>query len=182
MLAGRQTGPLSPPGLAQIVDPAAAAAAHAAGVGAVIDVTLGGACDPARYVPMPVRARVRLLSDGCARLETMKTRLSAGPSAVLEFDNFTVVVMSRSVSLFDRAIYYANGCNPPDYDLIVVKSPHTEHHMFDDWAEKNFNIDAPGATSADLKSLGHTICARPMYPLDEDVTHTPSSTLYWTKD
>ncbi len=164
--------------LAQIVDPAAAAAAHAAGVGATIKVTLGGAMDPARYTPMPVEARVKLLSDGNALLETMKTPLTAGPTAVLTFDNFTVVVFSKSISLFDRAMYYANGCNPIDYDLIVVKSPHTEHHMFEAWAEKNFNIDAPGATSADLKSLGHTICARPMYPLDPDVTFTPKATIY----
>ncbi|MGV3651848.1 MAG: M81 family metallopeptidase [Devosia sp.] len=165
--------------LAQIVDPAAAAAAHAAGVGATISVTLGGAIDKGRYTPMPVTARVKLLSDGQARLETMKTPLDAGPTAVLTFGNFTIVVFSKSISLFDRAMYYANGCNPPDYDLIVVKSPHTEHHMFEAWAEKNFNIDAPGATSADLKSLGHTICTRPMYPLDPDVTFTPAPVIYW---
>jgi microcystin degradation protein MlrC len=164
--------------LAQIVDPAAAAAAHAAGVGATIRVGLGGAVDSRRYTPMQVEARVTLLSDGRARLETMKTDLHAGPTAVLAFDNFTVVTMSRSVSLFDRAMYYANGCNPPDFDLIVVKSPHTEHHMFDAWAEKNFNIDAPGATSADLKSLGHTICARPMYPLDPDAHFVPEPRIY----
>lgn len=165
--------------LAQIVDPAAAAAAHKAGVGATISVTLGGAIDKGRYTPMPVNAQVKLLSDGQARLETMKTPLDAGPTAVLTFGNFTIVVLSRSISLFDRAMYYANGCNPPDYDIIVVKSPHTEHHMFEAWAEKNFNIDAPGATSADLKSLGHTICARPMYPLDPDVTFTPAPLTYW---
>jgi microcystin degradation protein MlrC len=164
--------------LAQIVDPAAAAAAHKAGVGAPISVTLGGAMDRGRYPPMPVEARVKLLSDGKARLETMKTPLEAGPTAVLTFGNFTIVVFSRSISLFDRAMYYANGCNPPDFDLIVVKSPHTEHHMFEAWAEKNFNIDAPGATSADLRSLGHTICARPMYPLDPDVTFTAAAVTY----
>jgi len=103
----------------------------------------------------------------------MKLRLDAGPTAVLTFDNFTVVVFSRSVSLFDRAMYSANGLDPRDFDLIVVKSPHTEHHMYDAWVEKNFNIDAPGATSANLPTLGHTICARPMFPLDEDVTFIP---------
>jgi microcystin degradation protein MlrC len=164
--------------LAQIVDPVAAAAAHEAGVGATIRVTLGGHHDPARYTPMPVEARVKLLSDGQARLETMKIPLDAGPTAVLTFDNFTVVVFSKSVSLFDRAMYYASGCNPPDFDLIVVKSPHTERHMFEAWAEKNFNVDAPGATSADLKSLGHTICARPMYPLDEDVSFAPEAAIH----
>ncbi|CAH1649682.1 MULTISPECIES: M81 family metallopeptidase [unclassified Chelatococcus] len=164
--------------LAPIVDEKAAAAAHAAGVGATIEVTLGGTIDPGRFTPMPVKARVKLLSDGEAQLETMKAPLSAGPTAVLTFGNFTVVVMSRSVSLFDRAMYYANGLDPLDFDLIVVKSPHTEYHMFEEWCEHNFNIDAPGATSANLKSLGHTICARPMYPMEPDVTFSPKPVIY----
>jgi len=164
--------------LAQIVDPGAARAAHAAGVGASIEVALGGSYDRRRFEPMHVRAKVLVLSNGRSRLETMRVGLDAGQTAVLSFDNFTVVVLSRSVSLFDRAMYYANGLNPQDFDLTVVKSPHTEHHMYDAWVEKNFNIDAPGATSANLKSLGHSICVRPMYPLDEDVAFTPNAQIY----
>ena len=164
--------------LAQIVDAPAAAAAHMAGVGATITVTLGGAIDSRRFAPMEVSARVRLLSDGQARLETMKTGLDAGPTAVLQFGNFTVVVFSKTLSLFDRAMYFANGLDPTDFDLIVVKSPHTENHMYDAWVENNFNIDVPGATSANVKSLGHTICARPMYPLDDGVVFEPVATLY----
>jgi hypothetical protein len=45
--------------------------------------------------------------------------------------------------------------------------------MYDEWVVKNFNIDAPGSTSADLPSLGHTICQRPVYPLDPDIAFTP---------
>jgi microcystin degradation protein MlrC len=164
--------------LAQIVDPAAAAAAHQAGVGASITVPLGGAIDTRRYTPMPVSATVRLLSDGRSRLETMKIGLDAGPTAVLQWDNYTVVVFSRTLSLFDRAMYYANGLDPQDFDLIVVKSPHTEYHMYEAWAHCNFNIDVPGATSANLPSLGHTVCARPIYPLDPDVVFEPRVTLY----
>src|SRR5258705_753269 len=164
--------------LAQIVDPATAAAAHRAGVGATIDVGLGGGLDTGRFSPMPVTATVRSLSDGQARLETMNSALDAGPTAVLEFDNYTVVVFSRTLSLFDRAMYFSNGLDPRDFDLIVVKSPHTEHHMYDAWVDANFNIDVAGATSANLKSLGHTICARPMYPLDDGVEFNPVATLY----
>ena len=164
--------------LAQIVDPAAAAAAHKAGVGATVHVTLGGAIDPARFTPMPATAQVKLLSDGRSRLETMKIALDAGPTAVLTWDNFTVVVFSKTLSLFDRAMYFSNGINPQDFDLIVVKSPHTEHHMFEAWADCNFNVDVPGATSANLPTLGHTICARPVYPLDADVSFEPQATLY----
>ena len=164
--------------LAQIVDPTTAALAHKAGVGARIDVGLGGGLDTGRFSPMPVTATVRSLSDGRARLETMKSALDAGPTAVLEFDNFTVVVFSRTLSLLDRAMYYSNGLDPRDFDLIVVKSPHTEHHMYDAWVDANFNVDVAGATSANLKSLGHTICARPMFPLDDGVEFKPVATLY----
>ena len=164
--------------LAQIVDPRVAQAAHDAGVGATIEVELGGSLDERRFTPMPVTAEVQLLSRGLARLETLRIGLDAGPTAVLTFDNFTVVVLSRTISLFDRAMYYANGLDPVDFDLIIVKSPYTEHHMYDLWVEKNFNIDAPGATSANLRSLGHTICARPMYPLDEGVTFELRPAIY----
>jgi microcystin degradation protein MlrC len=164
--------------LAQIVDPAAAAAAHRAGVGATVDVALGGGLDSGRFSPMEVTARVRSLSDGKARLETMGTWLDAGPTAVLTYDGATVVVLSRTVSLFDRALYYANGLDPREFDLTVVKSPHTEYQMYDAWVEKNFNIDVAGSTSANLRSLGHTVCARPMVPLDEDVPFQPHAQLY----
>ena len=108
----------------------------------------------------------------------MGSGFDAGPTAVLRFGNFTVVVISRTVGLIDRALYYVNGLDPRTFDLIVVKCPHTEYQMYDAWVEKNFNIDAPGATSANLKTLGHTICARPIYPLDESVDFKPSATIY----
>ena len=164
--------------LAQIVDPEAAKVAHAAGVGATIAVRLGGALDRQRFTPMQVTATVESLSRGLGRFETSKNGFNAGPTAVLTFGNFTVVAISRTVGLIDRSLFYANGLDPRDFDLIVVKCPHTEYQMFDAWVEKNFNIDVAGATSADLKSLGHTICARPVYPLDEGVTFTPKPVLY----
>jgi len=163
--------------LAQIVDPAAAAAAHAAGVGAEITVSLGGAHDD-RFVPMAVNATVESLSRGRTRLETAQTEIDAGPTAVLSFDNFTMVVMSRSVMLFDRAMYFSNGLDPKAFDLVVVKSPHAEFHMYDEWAAKNFNVDAPGSTSANLASLGHKSCARPIYPIDPDTEFRAKPVLY----
>jgi microcystin degradation protein MlrC len=167
--------------LAQIVDAPAARAAHAAGVGAEITASLGGTLDPRRFRPMQVRATVESLSRGRGRFETMRSAYDAGPTAVLTFGNVTMVVISKTVGLIDRSLYYANGLEPRDFDLIVVKCPHTEYQMYDAWVEKNFNIDAPGATSADLQSLGHTICARPVYPLDEGVTFTPAPVLYAAK-
>ncbi|HTN98529.1 MAG TPA: M81 family metallopeptidase, partial [Nordella sp.] len=114
--------------LAQIVDAPAAKAAHAAGVGATLDVTLGGSVDRARFQPMKVRATVESLSRGKAVLETMGLPIDAGMSAVLTFENFTVLAISKPAFLFDRSLYYANGLDPQRFDLTIVKSPHTEFH------------------------------------------------------
>lgn len=164
--------------LLQIVDAKAAQAAAAAGIGVEVTVDLGGERDPKRFTPLRLTATVESLSRGRARLETMGTPLDAGLSAVLQHGTITIVVISHPVFLFDRAIYYANGCDPRRFDLTVVKSPHTEYHMYDEWVVKNFNIDAPGSTSADLKSLGHTVCKRPIFPLDDGVTFEPKVTWY----
>jgi microcystin degradation protein MlrC len=89
-----------------------------------------------------------------------------------------LVVTSRAVSLYDRSLFYAHGQDPRRFDLVVVKSPHCQPHMFKDWAARYIDVDAPGATSANLRSLGHTRCPRPMFPLDEGVNYTPHIQLF----
>jgi hypothetical protein len=39
-------------------------------------------------------------------------------------------------------------------------------------------IDAPGSSSANLRSLGHARCPRPIFPLDRDVPFTPTAKLF----
>lgn len=155
--------------LAPLVDPAAVEQAFAAGVGATFDATLGGAVDPARFSPLPMNVRVRSLADGRFRSESFGWPWDSGPTAVLQSGSMTIVVGTRPVSMFDRSWFYANGQDPRHFDLVVVKSPHCEPHMFADWCAQLINVDAPGSTSANLPSLGHTHCPRPIVPLDGDV-------------
>jgi microcystin degradation protein MlrC len=164
--------------LLPLVDPAAVKAAFAAGVGATVDVTVGGSCDPQRFTPLPLTAIVRMLSDGTFRSETFGQYWQAGQTAVLEAGSITLVVTSRPVSLFDRALFHAHGQDPRRFDLVVVKSPHCESHMFADWCDRLINVDAPGSTSANLPGLGHTHCPRPVFPLDDNVDFQPTAEIY----
>lgn len=164
--------------LAPIVDPAAVHQAIKAGIGATIRTRVGGAIDSARFQPLEIEARVRLLSDGKFRSESFGWPWDSGHSAVLEADNLTLVVGTRPVSLFDRSWFYANGQDPRHFNLVVVKSPHCEHHMFADWCAKLINVDAPGSTSANVKSLGHQKCARPMFPLDDIQNFVPVADVF----
>lgn len=152
--------------LIPIVDPAAVQQAFEAGIGATIRPQVGGAFDSARFQPLDLTARVCLLSDGKFRSESFGWPWDSGNTAVLQADNITLVVGTRPVSLFDRSWFYAHGQDPRHFNAVVVKSPHCEPHMFATWCAKLINVDSPGSTSANLRSLGHTRCARPMFPLD----------------
>jgi microcystin degradation protein MlrC len=164
--------------LIPIVDPPAVDQAFAAGVGSEIDVRVGGALDRKRFTPLPIRARVRMLSDGAFRSESHGVIWNSGRTAVLQTGSITLIVTSQPVSLYDRSLFYAHGHDPALYDSVVVKSPHCQHHMFDEGAELVLNIDAPGSTSANLHSLGHTRCRRPIFPLDPDVTFEPAPRVF----
>jgi microcystin degradation protein MlrC len=164
--------------LLPIVDAPAVEEAFRAGVGNTIRVPIGGSLDRGRFTPVEVEWRVRLLSDGCFRSESHGGFWNSGPTAVLESNNFTVVATSHAVSLYDRSLFLAHGRNPADFDTVVVKSPHCQPHMFEQGAQLLINVDAPGSTSANLKSLGHTRCARPIFPLDANVTFTPKAKLF----
>ena len=164
--------------LIPIVDPGAVEAAIASGVGHTVKTTVGGALDAARFTPLPIEGRVRMLSDGWFHSETTRELWQAGPTAVIQVGNITLIVTSRAVSLYDRALFLAHGCDPKHFGAVVVKSPHCEPHMFKEWAAQYIDVDAPGSTSANLRSLGHTKCARPMFPLDADVPFKPQAKLF----
>jgi len=164
--------------LAPIVDAPAADAALAAGMGATVRVPIGGAVDVGRFMPMPLEARVRMLSDGDFVNESHGTFWHGGRTAVLEAGSLTLVVTSRPVSLYDRSLFFAHGQEPCRFDAVVVKSPHIQARFYEGWATEIINVDAPGSTSANLPTLGHTRCARPMYPLERDAVFVPEPKVY----
>jgi microcystin degradation protein MlrC len=143
-----------------------------------VHTQVGGALDPKRFRPLPVEARVTMLSDGRFLSESHGDRWYAGDTAVLEAGNITLVVTSRAVSLYDRSLFLAHGQAPTQFDAVVQKSPHCQEKFFKAWAARLVNVDAPGATSANLKRLGHTRCRRPMFPLDEAALFEPQAKLF----
>ncbi len=163
--------------LIPIVDQPAVDTAFRAGVGASVTVPLGGALDP-RFTPVRVTGQVRSLSDGHVVSESHGEAWYAGPTAVIESGPITLAITSRPISLYDRSLFLANGLDPAHFDMTVVKSPHCQPKFFADGAELLINVDAPGATSANLQSLGHTRCARPMFPLEANVPFEPKARVF----
>jgi microcystin degradation protein MlrC len=155
-----------------IVDAPAAERAHRAGIGARLRLSLGGTIDPARFPPLELEVEVERLGDGEYLHEVSRLPAHAGPTAVLCHGGIRIVVVSRAVFMMDRAIFLAHGLDPEQADIVVVKSPGAAMRYFT-FARRNHVLDIPGATSANLRSLGHRVCRRPMFPLDDNVVFTP---------
>jgi microcystin degradation protein MlrC len=108
-----------------IVDPAAAEAAHQAGVGAKVNVALGGHASVTDDVPFQTAATVMHLSDGTLRATGPYyggTALNLGPSACLRIGGVHVVVTSRIAQMADREMFRFVGIPPEEMRLLVVKS------------------------------------------------------------
>ena len=129
--------------LGLMFDPAAARAAHAAGVGSSIDISLGKAVptftgqqsDP----PLHGRYKVLALSDGVCTLKGPMMRgltVRLGLCAALEIDGIRIAVVSGKKQLLDRELLRMVGIHTEQMRLVVAKSsvhfradfqPHASH-------------------------------------------------------
>ena len=137
-----------------------------AGLGSTITVPLGGTKDP-RFTPIDVEVTV----------EALAIRDNV-PIAVLRTGNIAIVAATQGGILCDRWMYPAVGQDPKTFDVIIQKLPHTPYEFYDEWAVRNMTIDVPGAASPNIKTLGHKIVRRPIYPLDEDMSYTPQVEIF----
>jgi microcystin degradation protein MlrC len=68
-----------------------------------------------------------------------------------------------------RKVYLAHGLDPRDFDVVVAKSPNGFRTHYESIAARIVPVDVPGSTSANLASLPFQNCARPVFPLDDNV-------------
>jgi microcystin degradation protein MlrC len=143
-----------------LADPAAAGRAHAAGVGATIEMTLGTAVPTFTGQPSdpPVQGRFKVvaLSDGrCTLKGTMMNgvTLTLGPSACLEIDGVRVAVVSGKMQLLDRELLRMVGIQPEAMRIIVCKSSNHFRADFTPIASRVLVAKAAGPMAADPADL-----------------------------
>ncbi|MGX7745573.1 M81 family metallopeptidase [Rhodopseudomonas parapalustris] len=139
-----------------IFDPDAAKAAHAAGVGAMISLALGGKSGIPGDAPFEEIFVVEQLSDGrfIAPGPYFGGReMEMGPSACLRIGGVRVVVASHKAQLADQAMYRYVGIEPTAQAILVVKSSVHFRADFQSIAERLLICAAPGAMPADTAAL-----------------------------
>jgi microcystin degradation protein MlrC len=161
---------LSGPAAIFVVDPGAVAEAFAAGVGATMKMSIGGAFDKKNSKPVPVSAYVRLLSDGrwTARARGYNTGIttSMGRSVVLEVGPVSILAAERSAMTVDPELFRSHGIDPVYCKIVVVKSPNGFRAAYEPIAKGIFVVDTPGVSTANFARLPFKRIPRPIYPLD----------------
>lgn len=142
--------------LGLVADAEAAAAAHRAGVGKTLELSLGGKSGVAGDAPFKGSFRVEQLSDGrCQFGGPMLTGKIAdhGPSARLSIGGVQVVVTTWKDQLMDRNQYRMAGVRPEDMSILVNKSSVHFRADFEPIASAILVARAPGVLLADPAEL-----------------------------
>jgi microcystin degradation protein MlrC len=132
-----------------INDAESVAACVKAGVGATVELSLGGKSDG---MPFACRARVEKLTDG---VFTLTGPMGAGnpgnlgDTALLDVQGVRVMVASRKMQALDQAILRHVGIEPTECPIIALKSSVHFRADFGPIAEQVIVAIAPGPVVAD---------------------------------
>ena len=146
--------------LGLLFDPAAARAAHAAGLGAELDLAVGtsvttfdgGRSDP----PFAGRFKVLALSDGVVPLHGPMTAggtAQLGLSALVECEGVKVALVSAKAQMLDLDYFRFLGVEPAAMQILVVKSSVHFRAAFAPIAAQILVAQAPGPMAADPADL-----------------------------
>ena len=153
--------------------------AHALGVGADFEANFNRDSTDQRFAPAFTHsARVLALANGLfvGRRGMVKgSQQDMGLSALLDLGGVRVAVISKRQQLLDPAQLEVLGIDLQSVRTLVVKSRGHFRAAFDEFAppERILEVDCPGLTTPNLKTLPWTRMPRPIFPIDDHATWSP---------
>ncbi|WP_169742753.1 M81 family metallopeptidase [Muricoccus aerilatus] len=157
------------PAAVLVVDPPAAAAAKASGIGATLRTELGSKLDPRFHPPVEVEAVVESLHDGHFVYGggiSAGTPGNMGNTAVLRVGQLRIVVPTFATYEYADEQYRAVGIDIGSCRIIALKNPMNFRTMLDeetDW----LMISGAGPTTPSLESIDWRVKQRPFWPCDD---------------
>lgn len=163
-------------------DAALAAKAHKLGEGGALTASFNTEEHHEFSLPFDSEATVVKLSDGkyVGRRGLAKNMsCDMGPSVLLDLGGIQVVVITHRCQCLDPMQLELFGVDIAQARVVVVKSRGHFRSGFDEFFKPDqiYEVDCPGLTSPVLANFNWTGLPRPVYPLDEDTTWTPPTTV-----
>jgi microcystin degradation protein MlrC len=152
--------------ISMIWDPMAVQSCFDAGVGAVIDLRIGGKSGKFSGMPVDVTAKITALAEN-PRQFMFGAVAPLGRSAAIHVDGIDIVLNSIRQQTFSPEAFSELGIDPTKRHLLVVKSTQHFHACFAPIAAKIIYVGAPGTLSTNYLQFPYKNMPRPMAPLDK---------------
>ncbi|MFZ9510634.1 MAG: M81 family metallopeptidase [Burkholderiaceae bacterium] len=135
-----------------------------AGVGAVIDLRVGGKCGPSSGDPVDIRVTVRAVREEHAQ-DVFGMRWPLGPSVWVETDQGVSLMLSSVRSqAYGTDLFTGLGITLHDKQLIVVKSTQHFHAAYAPVAREVLYVDTPGAITQDYARIPFKVRSLDYWP------------------
>lgn len=154
-----------------IYDPEVAAHAHRAGIGARINIRLGGKTDTLHGEPILIHdAHVAALADGVFKIiSPMMTgaTVNLGPTARLTVGNVDIIVAGTRIQTFDDQLFKLVGIDITQYRLVALKSIQHFKAYFNQVAGDIITVDPPGLSTSRIERLTFKHLEPTMFPFQK---------------
>ena len=153
-----------------ICDPESVEQAKRAGVGAELELTLGGKTDAIHGEPVVAMCRVCSLHDG--RFTESQPRhggmsqFDQGATAVLESGPVTIMLTTRRMTPFSLQQLISCDVAPQGFQAIVAKGVHAPLAAYREVCPSLIRVNTPGSTTADMCALNYQHRRRPLFPFE----------------
>ena len=135
-----------------------------AGVGAQLDLRIGGKCGPASGAPVDLRVTVRAIVENHTQ-SALGTREKLGDCVWVEAANgLHIVLCSIRTQTYGADAFTGLGLALVDKALIVVKSTQHFHTDFAPLARKVCYVTTPGAMSFDFAAIPYSLRSLDYWP------------------
>lgn len=163
-----------------LMDAEAVTTCMRAGVGARVELDVGGKTDDLHGAPVSVTATVKLLADGKFEDPTPTHGgfrfYDAGPTARIRTDDgHDLVLTTYPMGTTSRQQLASNGLDPLAQRIIVAKGVNSPRAAFEPIATEMLYVGTPGTTSADLSTFDYERRRRPMFPWERDAAYSASA-------
>ena len=157
-----------------LYDPESQARAREAGVGARLELSMGGKTDDRHGETLRVQATVKSLHEGQFEESEIRhggyTHFDMGPTAVVTTESgLTISLTTLRTVPVSLGMVTSVGLKPDDYQILVAKGVHAPVAAYREVCPALIRVNTAGATAADMRTFDYQYRRRPLYPFEEIV-------------
>ncbi|HWE47884.1 MAG TPA: M81 family metallopeptidase [Caulobacteraceae bacterium] len=150
-----------------IWDPQMAQVCVDAGVGATLDLRLGGKCGPTSGEPVDLTVEVMAVLENHSQ-GVFGQRTPLGRSAWVRHGGIDIVICSVRTQVFEPDAFTGLGVPMDNRKLVIVKSSNHYRAGFDGISDNLWHVSSPGCMSLDFPRVPYSKLTQPIFPMSED--------------